>query len=247
MRQLLIGLCVVSLLVVSVFAYGGTRVREASLYDPYSRSKYFGEGYQKPLIGYGEKNAPQNSFGRKGFNGGREKFTVSLIRQGRNPGRVSHVDSGYRGYRMMDEIVKLKPTESYSRENLATAPPQVTARVVYLGRSATSDLPKSQVLIRAIGLPLLRDYEAYELWLSDEESGYALSLGYLMSNYRSGVAVNKIGVDGGLGGELSTGGSYDVSLYDNIIVTRERFPDSDPRPSGDIIVIGDIPQRLKNE
>ena len=247
MRQLLIGLLVVSLLVVSVVAFGGTRVREASLYDPYSRSRYFGEGYQKPLIGYGEKNAPQNSFGREGFNGGREKFTVSLIRQGRNPGRVSHVDAGYRGYRMMDEIIDLKPTETYSRENLATAPPQVRARVVYAEKSPVSDLPKSQVLIRAIGLPLLRDYEAYELWLSDEESGYALSLGYLNSNYRSGVTTNKLGNNGAPGGESSASGNYDISLYDNIIVTREQFPDPDPRPSGDIIVLGDIPQRMKNE
>lgn len=231
------------LLVGTVFALGGIKNREDRLIDPFGRSKYFGEGYKKPLIGYGLKNAPRGSFGQQGFNGGREDFLNSVIPQGRNPGRVSQFDSGYRGYRMIDEIVELSSVESYKRSNRAEAPVRVSARVVSSQRNSVTELPKSSVFIQALNLPALNADEVYEAWLMDEESGYSFSLGFLRSNLRSGITTSKIGASGGLGGLLASDGTYDLTLYDTIAVTKEPFPDLNPHP-GEIVAIGSVPQRI---
>lgn len=259
----LVGIFVVNTLVVlasrpsgagdQVGAPGGMRLREERLLSQYGRERYFGEGFKKPLFWYGltgasaGRGSPLSSFGRKGFTGGREKFTVSLNRQGRNPGRVSHFDSGYRGYRIMDEIVDLEPYITYTRSNFAEKPPRVKARLFSEQRNEGSGLPKSSVLLQALDLPVLNDYETYEVWLSDEESGYAFSLGFLRSTLRGGVTTSKIGLSGGLGGMLASDGKYDLTLYDTIVVTREPFPDENPLPSGDVVLIGNIPQRKTNE
>lgn len=247
MRRLLIVVIIVViavLLVGSVLAFGGIKNREDRLIDPFGRAKYFGESYQKPLIGYGLKDAPRGSFGQQGFNGGREDFLNSVIPQGRNPGRVSQHDSGYRGYRMMDEIVELSPVESYKRSNLAEAPIRVTARLVSSQRNTVTELPKSSVMIQALNLPVLNAGYVYEAWLMDEESGYALSLGLFRTNLRSGITTSKLGMSGGAGGLLANDGVYDLTLYDTIAVTKEPFPDSNPHP-GEIVAIGSVPQRIE--
>ncbi len=242
MRKAVIFCIITALLVGSVLAASGIRNREERLMDPYGRQKYFGEGYEKPLIGYGLKDAPRGSYGRQDFNGGREDFLNSVFRQGRNPGRVSHFDAGYRGYRMMDEIVSLAPLETYTRSNRAEAPPRVTARLVSTQSDPVTELPKSAVYLQAANLPALAPERVYEVWLMDEDSGYSLSLGFLRSNLRSGVTTSRIGLSGGLGGLLATDGTYDLTLYETIAVTEEPFPDPDPRP-GEIVMIGSIPQR----
>ena len=239
-----LALVLVVLLAGSVVALSGIKSREDRLMDPYGRQKYFGEGYEKPLIGYGLKDAPRGSYGKEGVNGGREDFLNSVIPQGRNPGRVSHYDAGYRGYRMIDSIVELTPFESYKRSNLANAPVRITARVVSAQYNSVTELPKSTVLIRAINLPALGKSEVYEVWLMDEESGYALSLGFLRSNLRSGITTAKTGLMGGLGGLLASDGTYDLTLYDTIAVTREPYPDMNPHP-GEMVALGSVPQRIE--
>ena len=241
---------IICLLAGAVFAFGGIKNREDRLMDPYSRSKYFGEGYKKPLIGYGQQNAPKGSFGRRDFHGGRDKFTVSIIPQGRNPGRVSHFDAGYRGYKMMDKIVDLEPYGAYERLNLETAPPRVKARIFSSELnpgSPSTKLPKSRVLISASNLPALADYEAYEVWISDEDSGFSFSLGFLRPGLRSGANLAELSNVGGIGGLLEHDGAFNLFEYDSIFITKEPVYDTDPRP-GEIIMWGDINKKTwKNE
>ncbi|MBI4148715.1 anti-sigma factor [Candidatus Woesearchaeota archaeon] len=241
MRLVLIAIIMV-LLVVTVFAASGIRAREERLMNPYGRDQYFGEGYQKPLIGYGLKDAPRGSFGSKDTSGGREDFFNSVFRQGRNPGKLSQFDAGYRGYRMIDRIIELTPLETYKRTNRAEAPPRVSVRVVSRQSDSVTELPKSTVMVYAVNLPPLAPNRAYEVWLMDEDSGYELSLGFLRANLRSGVTTARIGLTGGLGGLLASDGTYDLTLYETIGVTEEPFPDPDPR-MGELVMIGSIPQR----
>lgn len=67
--------------------------------------------------------------------------------------------------------------------------------------------------------------EIYEAWLVDLDTDYALSLG-LFKTDSDGYARFSYHQD-----------SY-VDAYDAIVVTKEEFPDDDPRPNGDVVLVG---------
>ncbi len=65
----------------------------------------------------------------------------------------------------------------------------------------------------------------YELWLVDMDTGYTLSLGIFTVD-SDGYAVFSYHQD-----------SY-VNAYDAVVVTKESYPDEDPRPNGDVVLVG---------
>jgi hypothetical protein len=67
--------------------------------------------------------------------------------------------------------------------------------------------------------------EIYEAWLVDIDTGYQLSLGLFIVNQDGEARFTWIQP------------SY-INEYDMIVVTKEQYPDHDPRPSGDVVLVG---------
>ena len=67
--------------------------------------------------------------------------------------------------------------------------------------------------------------EMYEAWLVDLDTGYQLSLGLFMVD-SDGHAI------------FSYKRPNYVNPYDAVIVTKEQYPDDDPRPNGDVVLVG---------
>ncbi len=67
--------------------------------------------------------------------------------------------------------------------------------------------------------------EIYEAWLIDFDTGYQLSLGLFI-------------VDADGYGKFSYITESYVNVYDAVVVTKEDYPDEDPRPSGDVVLVG---------
>src|SRR3989338_2879316 len=67
--------------------------------------------------------------------------------------------------------------------------------------------------------------EIYEAWLVDFDTGYQLSLGLFIVD-QDGYA------------RFSYSSDNYVNVYDAVVVTREEYPDDDPRPSGDVVLVG---------
>jgi hypothetical protein len=75
-------------------------------------------------------------------------------------------------------------------------------------------------------LEYLKTYdEIYEAWLVDKETGYQHSLGLFLVD-QDGYARYSFSSD-----------NY-ADPYDMIVVTKEEYPDNDPRPSGEVILVG---------
>ncbi len=75
-------------------------------------------------------------------------------------------------------------------------------------------------------LEYLTQYDTiYEAWLVDHETGYQLSLGLFV--------VDQDGYK-----RFSFGSDNYADPYDMIVVTQEEYPDDDPRPSRDVVLVG---------
>lgn len=80
--------------------------------------------------------------------------------------------------------------------------------------------------ITTYNLEYLTQYdEIYEAWLVDFDTGYELSLGLFI--------VDADGYD-----KFSYVAESYVNPYDAVVVTKEDYPDNDPRPSGDVVLVG---------
>lgn len=67
--------------------------------------------------------------------------------------------------------------------------------------------------------------EIYEAWLVDQETGYQHSIG-LFTVDQDGYKRYSFGSD-----------NY-VNPYDIVVVTKEQYPDADPRPNGEVVLVG---------
>ncbi len=75
-------------------------------------------------------------------------------------------------------------------------------------------------------LEYLKNYdEIYEVWLVDIDTGYQLSLG-LFTVDRDGDA------------RFTWKHPGYVNEYDMVVVTKEPYPDDDPRANGDVVLVG---------
>lgn len=80
-------------------------------------------------------------------------------------------------------------------------------------------------MVSTQNIEYLKNDEMYEAWLVDLDTGYQLSLGLFM-------------VDQGGAVRFSFGSDNYVNSYDLVVITKEPFPDDDPRPSGDVVLLG---------
>ncbi len=215
--------------------YSGERARIRRLYDPFSRDRNFGDDSYKPYSNYGQKGPTYratNTGFKSAYSGVFNLDTNAFRPQGRNPGRISNWDPRMRGYNTVDVSVNLlpfypveqviSPLETYMR---GTA--RIVGRGDFYGAGLNNPFPRTQVFIEAINLPPIEPNQAYEAWLVDEDSGYAMNLGVL-------EVVT----------ELTVGLVYEnrffANYFESVMITKEAFPDSDPSP-GEIVLLGELP------
>lgn len=106
--------------------------------------------------------------------------------------------------------------------------PKGTAKLLSV-RSAYE--PSGQAIISVKDLrPSGQDHTYYQAWLYDADSGYHLNLG-LFEAFPGGI------------GSIEYFGAQYFDEYDFVMITREPRFDMDPRPSGDIALVGKIQQK----
>jgi len=209
--------------------FGGIRARQEEKFDPYSRIKYFGVDYTKPVFGYGRKDSPnaktQGDYGAKGSGGVRNKLYASLIPQGRNPGRVSHYDSGFKGSRNLDLSVDLRPLFTMTRDKKDLYS-NGFARIMSQEYDQRAGLPLSEIHISVVKAPPSNRTETLGAWLVDDDSGYPLHLGNFFVNAQGS-------------GSFTYRVYQYFGPYDTLLLTREPLIADDPFPHEPVFV-GDL-------
>ncbi len=199
-------------------------------YDPFNRKVFFGQNYTKPYVGFGLKGASSGhggsavTYGRRGVREVDAPIAYSsFFRYGRNPGSISMVSAGMRGYEVVDAVVELEPVGfDYVAVNTIPAVPKGTARVLSTLTRKGGATPKGTVILQIANMPPLDAEEVYEAWLYDEESNYSMSIGLLKPQVSS-MSRLAFNVD------------YNLESFDEIMVTKEFYPDLDPRPGKKIL------------
>ncbi len=223
----------------NIDSYTGQVARERRAYDPYSRERYFGQDYNRDFANYGAKGPTYrvtNTGFKSAFSNVFNLDTNTFTNRGRDPSKISNWDPGILGYARLDASVELLPY-SPTGEVIAheAVLPKGAARVVSTGNEYGEGLnkarPKSQIFVIAQYLPPVGEYEIYEAWLLDDETEYALSLGLI----KSGEGLTGSGYTSQLFFEIQR----NVHMFDNIMITREAYPDPDPSP-GEIVLMGKI-------
>ncbi len=202
-------------------------------YDPFNRQVFFGQDYTKPYTSYGLKGASSGkgaagAYGSKGTGiVGSPLAYTSVTRYGRNPGHISRVSASVRGHKTVDRIVYLESqTVSYIIKNDIPYVPKGFARIIS-NIQETQSYPTGSVVLEISDLPPLDVEEVYEAWLVDPDSGYHMSIGLL------NPGIGKLS-------RLTYDISYNLEAFKEIRVTQEFFPDLDPSPNGEVILIGII-------
>ena len=206
------------------------------------RAIAFGEDFTIPVGWTGIKYSTGTRQTLGGFKGS-TGVDVNLpyneyIKYARNPGHISNFDPRMRGYTIVNEFVELEPLEYpyYIQQDkpLLVEKPSGAARVVSQRRNQfqtqRSNMPYSTVSLRVKNLPELGEYEVYEAWLVDEDTGYALSIGRVLPPMVGKVTTLNFDI------------SNTIQFYDYIMVTKEKFPTFNRAPDGDVMLIGSIPQ-----
>jgi len=236
---LVVVVCIVLTLVLSVVSIvhadsssgktSGIRARLERLSDPYSRAKYFGFNYTKPLFGFGVKDVSnggmaKGNYGAKGV-AVRNKLYNALISQGRNPGKISHYDSSWKGSKNIDTTVELKPAITITRDNKNSFA-NGFVRINSQEYEQNAQLPFTEVYVTVANAPPSNKTEIAGAWLVDEDTGYTLRLGNFL-----------IGLRGT--GSLTYRMYQFIGPYDTVMVTREPVQPSDPFPH-EPVLIGDL-------
>ncbi len=208
---------------------GGIRTRLERLSDPFSRQKYFGAGYEKPVFGYGKKDAStgmgKGAFGAKGVSA-RNKLYNSLYLFGRDPARVSHFDSAWKGSKIIDKIIYLNPVISVEKDNKVTAADGFV-RLLSQEYEQNARLPYSEVHVTVVNAPPSSANKIAAAWLVDEDTGYVFPLGEFWINLRGT-------------GSLSYKVYQFFGVYDTFVITEEDLNSQSPFPSEDILLVGDL-------
>jgi hypothetical protein len=191
----------------------------------FSSNRYWMD-YVKPYGGYGAKGASRGSFGAKGEEEGASNLPYGdWIPRGRDPEAISNYYASARGYHIINKFIELDSGDLglVSRPQI-NGTPKGYARVINIKDEGVG-FPVASVYFRSKDLPPLAPEYLYELWLSDEDTGYAMSLGLFQP-----AAIGRVTM-------LDYESIVPVWPFDSMIVTIEPFPDYDPRP-GQVILSG---------
>jgi hypothetical protein len=241
--MLLIASSVSAIYGISYDSYGGqASAQRRAVWDPFSRENYFPQNYVPPLGGFGMKGPVTgtlvNTGAKSAYGGAFNLDTAEFWRRGRSPSRISNWDPNIRGFARIDVPVKLHPpgyeitTRVYPSTDTIYHQAEGTARVLSLSNvinSAFHDRPQGTVYMKIRGLPVVGENHRYRAWLYDTETNFWQSMGAM-----------------DVRGQISSTLSHDweiwrpIWMYDWIYVTREPFPDTDPRPSEEVVLEGEI-------
>ncbi len=191
----------------------------------FSSNRYWMD-YVKPYGGYGAKGASRGSFGMKGEEEGASNLPYNdFIPRGSDPSAISNYYASARGYHIVNKYVELESVDLglVSRPQI-NGTPKGYARVVNIKDNGVG-FPVATVFFRTKDLPPLAPEYLYELWLTDEDTGYAMSLG-LFQPVQVGRVVS-----------LDYESVVPVWPFDSMMVTIEPFPDDNPMP-GQVILSG---------
>ncbi|MBW3004572.1 hypothetical protein KY310_01965 [Candidatus Woesearchaeota archaeon] len=127
----------------------------------------------------------------------------------------------------IDQTVYLAPPDGWEEYERGYPPyaPRGTARI-YSSQSRSNAVGEVIISTKDIE-PSYNDNTVNEAWLYDIDTGYRTSLGVFKSIF------------GGVGALTYKITTY-LDGYDYVIITKEPKNDVDPRPSDDIILIGEI-------
>lgn len=224
-------------------AYSGQAGRERrATFDPYSRERYFGEGHVSTFGGFGSKGPVTGTIvgtgSKSAYSGVFNLDTNEFWSGDRRPSKTAKYDPNMRGFARMDVPVTLTPpgyadmVKNYPTGYTTLHIPQGTARVLSLSnvfKSAFKDRAQSAVYLQLRGIPPTAYDFRYKAWLYDEDADYWQSMGTIP--FRGGIQSTA-----SLDWEINR----PVWMYDYVYVTKEPFPDEDPRPSDDVILMGEI-------
>ncbi|MBI4140403.1 hypothetical protein HY485_01055, partial [Candidatus Woesearchaeota archaeon] len=155
----------------------------------------------------------------------RNKLYNSLYLFGRDPARVSHFDSAWKGSKIIDKIIYLNPTISIEKDNTVTAADGFV-RLLSQEYEQNSRLPYSEVHITIVNAPPSADNKIAFAWLVDEDTGYTLPLGNFWINLRGT-------------GSLTYRVYQFLGAYDKFLITDEPVNSESPFP-GEPILTGDL-------
>ena len=141
--------------------------------------------------------------------------------------RYTHYDPRVINWYKLDVYTSLEPVEpALFQRGMHSFFPKGGARIIS-SRSSLTPTSKVQLSVKELG-GTDRTGIAFEVWLFDEQSGYALSLGSFKT-VGFGNAVFEWSTD-----------QY-IDEYDYILITEESYPDFDPMP-GKVVLQGRIPK-----
>ncbi len=226
----------------NIDSYTGQIARDRRIYDPYTRERYFGEGYVRPYINFGSKGPTDRLL----LTGAKSSFSSvfnldsnSLSNQGRNPAKISNWDPEVRGYARMDRSVELLPY-SATGEIIGTESTiaRGTARLFSTGNAygagQNKPFPRTQIFVQAINVEPLGENEVYVVWLYDYETEYPLNVGMMKGTVPTTL-------------QLVFAIPRSITMFDEVWVTKEPFPSYDPNPH-QIVLLGVVnPPRTELE
>ncbi|MBW3002348.1 hypothetical protein KY338_04255 [Candidatus Woesearchaeota archaeon] len=127
----------------------------------------------------------------------------------------------------IDQTVYLAPPGGWEEYERGYPPyaPRGTARI-YSSQSRSNAVGEVIISTKDIA-PSYNDNTVYEAWLYSSSTGYRTSLGVFKAIF------------GGVGALTYKITTY-LDGYDYVIITKEPKNDNDPRPSDDIVLIGEI-------
>jgi len=217
---IIIGIILAATLAVAIhtqetrYAVTPSTTEQRNIY--FSQNRY-GANYTALLGNFGKKGASRGNFGFKGDSSAESNLPYNdYIPQGSNPRKISNYYASSRGYKIIDTTVYLEGNSLVSRPGVTTLP-KGTARVISMHKRSIG-LPHGTVFMRVKDLPPVGDDEIYEGWLVDEDSGYSLSMGIFLP-----ATIGRIN-------SLTFDIDYQLNAFDYIMVAREQYPDTDPRP-----------------
>ncbi len=215
--------------------YTGETARARRGYDPLSREQYFGTDYIREFTNFGSKGPTsriQLTGAKSAYSGVFNLDTNSFVNRGRDPSRISNWDPNVKGQSRLDVSVDLLP---YDPVDLQLANQALytkgTMRIVSEGQAYGSGQntaePRTRILVQTRGMEPRGQDKFYEVWLVDDETEYALSIGLIKSGIQNT-------------GQLSFEMNRMVDMFEAVMVTAEPYVDNTPGPDGDIVLYGRI-------
>jgi len=150
----------------------------------------------------------------------------------KGPWRFTHFDPRVRTVRFQEFIYLEQPSaQEYKGVGRGGYPPFLWRATVYLRTSESAGYPRTAITVNTKDLPSSFSERCYfEVWLVDDDTDYALSLGMFFTS---------------MGGSAEFNYNYNnyVGAYDRILITKEPFYDENPLP-GEIVLEGLIEKNV---